>query len=162
MSSNIWIPVVLQLLGVIVIIAEFILPSGGLLSIAAVGLLGYALYMAFTGISVAAGFIFVVIDIVTLPVLVIIGLKLLAHSPATLRTKLTNKEGAQTQTSSLQKYLHTEGITQSDLHPSGVALINNRRVDVITRGEYIEKNSPIIVVEVAGNRIVVEQKEDDS
>ncbi|MBD3321456.1 MAG: serine protease [Chitinivibrionales bacterium] len=160
MNSDTIIPIVLQLLGVIVIVAEFVLPSGGLLSIAALGLFGYSLYMAFSGISTGAGFIFVAVDIIILPILVIAGLKILANSPVTLRTMLSNKDGVQSQSSAMKAYLHAEGMAYSDLHPSGTALINNKRVDVVSRGEYIEKDSPVVVVEVTANRIVVEKKEE--
>jgi len=48
-----------------------------------------------------------------------------------------------------------EGIAHSDLRPAGVALIDGRRADVVTRGEMIDKGTKIRVVDVAGNRIVV-------
>ena len=50
-------PVILQLLGIVVIIAEMILPSAGLLTIAALGLFGYSLFLVFSTISVTTGFI---------------------------------------------------------------------------------------------------------
>ena len=45
------------------------------------------------------------------------------------------------------------------LHPTGIALIQNRRVDVVTRGEMLEQGQKIKVVKVEGNRIVVENAE---
>ena len=64
MNSNITLPVILQLVGVIVIIAEIILPSGGILSVLAVGIFGYSLYFVFQDVSVSAGFGFVVADVI--------------------------------------------------------------------------------------------------
>lgn len=49
----------------------------------------------------------------------------------------------------------SEGIAVTPLHPSGIARINDRRYDVVTRGEMLEKGARIKVVEVAGNRVVV-------
>jgi len=49
------------------------------------------------------------------------------------------------------------GIALNDLHPVGKAEINGQRVDVVTEGEYIEKNTPVIVAEVDGSRIVVRE-----
>jgi membrane-bound serine protease (ClpP class) len=43
------------------------------------------------------------------------------------------------------------------LRPSGKALIDDRRYDVVTRGEYLEKGTPIRVVSAKGARIVVAQ-----
>jgi membrane-bound serine protease (ClpP class) len=48
-----------------------------------------------------------------------------------------------------------EGVALADLHPTGIARIDGRRVDVVTRGEMVLKNTRIKVIEVRGNRIVV-------
>ncbi len=49
------------------------------------------------------------------------------------------------------------GTVVTDLRPAGTAVINNRRVDVVSRGEYLDKGTEIIVLEVEGNRVVVKQ-----
>ena len=43
----------------------------------------------------------------------------------------------------------------SDLRPSGLALVNGRRVDVVTRGDYIKREAPLVVKAVEGARVVV-------
>ncbi len=48
-----------------------------------------------------------------------------------------------------------EGVAVTQLRPTGIARLDERRYDVVTRGELIEKGTPIKVVEVSGNRIVV-------
>jgi membrane-bound serine protease (ClpP class) len=48
-----------------------------------------------------------------------------------------------------------EGICITDLRPSGTALIDNKRYDVVADNEYINHNSKIIVLRVEGMRIVV-------
>ncbi len=149
------LPVILQLVGIGVIIAEVILPSGGLLSLLAAGVLGYSLYIVFQEISTSAGIVFVAVDIVTIPILVVVGLKMLAQSPVTLKTKLSSKDGVTSQDSELENYLDKEGKALVDLHPSGTALIEDKRVDVISRGEYIEKDSALVVVEVTANQVIV-------
>lgn len=159
MKSNLNLPILLQLVGVIVIIAEIIIPSGGLLSLLAVGIFGYSLYIVFTGISTAAGIVFVTADIILIPVLVITGLKLIAKSPVTLRKELSRAEGVVSQSDELEKFMGLEGTALTDLHPSGVAEINGKRVDVVSRGEYIEKKSKIVVYSVRGNQIIVREKD---
>ena len=47
------------------------------------------------------------------------------------------------------------GITHTALRPSGLAIIKDRRVDVVTQGELIERDCPIRVLKVEGNRIIV-------
>lgn len=48
------------------------------------------------------------------------------------------------------------GTAVTDLKPGGVALLNDERLDVISRGEYIKKDSPIRVIKIDGMKIVVE------
>ena len=160
MNDSLLLPVILQLVGVVVIIAEIILPSGGILSIAALGVFGYSLFIVFNEISMTIGFSFVAADLILIPVLVIVGLKLLARSPVTLRKTLSRKEGVSSQSSELESYIGTQGNAVTDLRPAGIAVINGKRVDVVTRGEYLEKDSAIVVAAVTGNQIIVRKKDE--
>ena len=54
-----------------------------------------------------------------------------------------------------QELVGKEGVAHSSLRPAGAAIIEGKRVDVVTRGEMIEAKSPIRVLEVEGNRVVV-------
>ncbi len=49
-----------------------------------------------------------------------------------------------------------EGVTATDLKPSGSATINDKRVDVISSGAFISAGSTIIVTKHEGSRVVVE------
>jgi membrane-bound serine protease (ClpP class) len=160
MNDSFLLLIILQLVGVVVIIAEIILPSGGILSIVALSVFGYSLYIAFSEISKTVGFAFVAADLVLIPVLVIVGLKLLARSPITLRKTLSRKEGVSSQSSELESYVGRQGNALTDLRPAGIAVINGKRVDVVTRGEYLEKDSAIIVPAVTGNQIIVRKKDE--
>lgn len=155
MTAKLLIPVILQVVGIIVLIAEIILPSFGVLTVLAVGLLGYSLYLVFTGISASAGILFVLADIIILPIILFMGIKLLARSPVTLKTTLSKTNGYSSQSEELTAYMGQTGTAISDLRPSGTARIGGARVDVISRGEYIDKNSPLTVIAVDGNRVVV-------
>ena len=159
MNDPLLLSIILQLVGVVVIIAEIILPSGGILSIVALGVFGYSLFMVFNDISKTIGFAFVVADLVIIPVLVIVGLKLMAKSPVTLRKMLSRKEGVSSQSPELDSYIDMPGTAVTDLRPAGIAVINGKRVDVVTRGEYVQKDSAIIVIEVTGNQIIVRKKD---
>ena len=160
MNDSLLLPIILQLVGVVVIIAEIILPSGGILSIVALAIFGYSLFIVFNEISMTIGFSFVAADLILIPVLVIVGLKLLARSPVTLRKTLSRKEGVSSQSSELESYVGRQGNAITDLRPAGIAVINGKRVDVVTRGEYLEKDSAIIVTTVTGNQIIVRKKDE--
>jgi membrane-bound serine protease (ClpP class) len=126
----------------------------------ALGVFGYSLFIVFNEISMIIGFSFVAADLILIPVLVIVGLKLLARSPITLRKTLSRKEGISSQSSELESYVGRQGNALTDLRPAGIAVINDKRVDVVTRGEYLEKDSAIIVTAVTGNQIIVRKKDE--
>jgi membrane-bound ClpP family serine protease len=159
MIGSFVIPVILQLIGVIVLIAEIIIPSGGILGIITVSLMGYSLYLVFTTISTFAGMVFVIADIIMFPIVLFAGIKLLAKSPATLKTSLSKTDGYSSQSDELVEFMGLTGTVISDLRPAGTAKINNQRVDVVSRGEYINKGAEIVVLAVEGNRVVVKQVE---
>jgi membrane-bound serine protease (ClpP class) len=160
MNDSLLLLIILQLVGVVVIIAEIILPSGGILSVVALSVFTYSLYIAFSDISKTVGFAFVAGDIVLIPVIVIVGLKLLAKSPVTLRKTLSRKEGVSSQSPELVRFIDMQGTAVTNLRPAGMAIIDGKRVDVVTRGEYIEKDSVIMVTSVTGNQIIVRKKDD--
>ncbi|MEW6702714.1 MAG: NfeD family protein [Bacteroidota bacterium] len=51
-----------------------------------------------------------------------------------------------------------EGIALTTLRPAGTAMINGKRIDVVTEGDYITHNSKIIVKAVEGSKVVVGKK----
>ncbi|MBI2826193.1 MAG: hypothetical protein HYX69_16050 [Planctomycetia bacterium] len=57
----------------------------------------------------------------------------------------------------LDHLLGCRGTTATPLLPSGKALFGDHMVDVIADGEVIERNQPVRVVEVRGNRVLVRQ-----
>ena len=152
-----FVPVLLQLAGVIIIIAEIFLPSGGLLSLIAIGLFGYSLFIVFHDVSTMAGIWFVLADLLIIPTLVMVGLKILARSPATLQETLSSDSGVVSQSPELESFMGCEGRSVTDLHPGGTAIIDGKRLDVVSRGEYIEKDRNLVVVEVTGNQIIVKE-----
>lgn len=55
-----------------------------------------------------------------------------------------------------EELLGMEGVSHSDLRPSGTAYIDGQKLDVVTYGDYIPRETQIRVVEVHGHRIIVE------
>ncbi len=61
---------------------------------------------------------------------------------------------------SKSEHLGKRGVAQTQLRPAGTALINGRKVDVVSRGSFIPQGTPIEVIDVSGNRVVVRAAED--
>lgn len=157
--KSLLLPFILQLLGIIIVVVEVIVPTGGILALVAAALIGYSLYIVFSAVSSAAGMIFVVADLILIPVSLVVGLKVLARSPATLKKSLSRDQGVQSQNPDMDQFVGMEGVAITDLRPSGTALINGKRLDVVSRGEYLERSSEVVVLSVTGNQIIVSKKE---
>ena len=54
------------------------------------------------------------------------------------------------------KLVGQTGRTVTPLRPSGIALIANQRIDVVSSGDYLEKGDSVVVIEANGPKIVVE------
>ena len=72
-----------------------------------------------------------------------------------LNTRMRKESGYTSQDLDLETLIGGRGEALSDLHPSGIAKIEGRRLDVVSSGAYITKGSPIVVSKVNSNRIVV-------
>ncbi len=92
----------------------------------------------------------------------IIGLLLLFRfmTKTTFWTKLTapglEKAAAGFSTSiGLENLVNAEGSAQTDLRPSGWITVNEKKIFVVSEGEFIDQNSRVKILSVEGNRVVV-------
>ena len=51
--------------------------------------------------------------------------------------------------------INQSGVAHTTLRPSGTALLNGHRVDVVTEGSLIERGTPVRVVAVEGLKVIV-------
>ena len=148
----------LFLIGVILIIFEFFIPGGiaGILGMAAIiGSLflasGNAVHMALSLLIAFAVSISVSILLVK-----VFGKKMKFFKKMIL-TDSTNTEQGYVSNPNRTDLLGAEGKAFTDLRPSGTALINQERVDVVSEGSFIAKETKVKVVKVEGARIVVRE-----
>ena len=80
----------------------------------------------------------------------------LNRSPVVLKEKI---EGASSSLSDsdMQALVGADGVALTALRPAGNGDFGGRRLDVVTSGAFIAKDSPIRIVAVEGLRIMVEQ-----
>jgi membrane-bound serine protease (ClpP class) len=144
------ITIILQLAGTIAVLAEFITPSFGLFTLAAVGFFGYSYYLMFT-YSPPAIFFLVIINLISIPATLILGVKKLGKSKAALCDKIDGEAFV----SPVQ--IGDEGVAVTDLRPAGTAQIDGKLIDVYSEGGYVLKGTKIKVVsaENAGVKVTV-------
>ncbi len=78
------------------------------------------------------------------------------YSRLVLQTATAGRAGYNAAPVSSIAVLGALGTSATALRPAGTALIAGQRVDVVTRGDFLEEGTPLRVAEVHGGRVVVE------
>lgn len=152
--------ILLLCLGLALIVAEVLFPSFGVLSVlAALSILG-AIVIAFRH---DAGVPFLLATAVGVPGALLVGLKLFPKSPVGKKFVASGLSfGSEAATDARDLGLVGErGVVLQQLRPAGTARIGDRRVDVVSRGEFIAAGEAVEVLEVNGNRVVVRPVEEE-
>ncbi|MFO7871374.1 MAG: NfeD family protein [Kiritimatiellia bacterium] len=71
----------------------------------------------------------------------------------------TRTEDGYSASDSTEDLVGLEGKAQTPLRPSGIGIFGDRRLNVVARGDFVEKDTPVVIAETHGNRIVVERRE---
>lgn len=155
-----WGSVLLFLIGLILLFIEIFIPGFGIFGIGGIAALITSIFLIST--SFEAALISLTIAIIGTIILVLISLKFLSTRGFWKRLILGNKmkteEGYIASSEGLRDFVNKEGIALTDLRPAGtMQLDDGQRLDVVTSGEFIARESKIKVVKVEGNRIVVQK-----
>jgi len=142
--------ITLYIIGLTAITIELFIP-GAIVGICGVGCVIASVIFAYLHVSNLLGHILLGIGICFIPIFFITWYKLLTK---TFAVKASEK-GFASSADKKEDLLSAEGIAITTLRPSGTANINGHKVDVITEGEMISKNTKIKVIDVKGNRVVV-------
>ncbi len=142
--------VVLFIIGLIAISIELFIP-GAIVGICGAGCVIASIIFAYMHVSNFLGHLLLGIGICFIPVFFIVWYKLLTKKFAVN----ASEKGFSSSRDQLDDLLSAEGFAITTLRPSGTASIKGKKVDVVTEGEMILKNTKIKVIDVKGNRIVV-------
>lgn len=142
--------IALYVLGIVAIVIEMFIP-GMIVGLCGMCCVIVSVIWAYRLESHLLGHVLLGISLVSFPVLLFLWYKIVS----TKFSISTSEAGFKAAKGDLDKLLSAEGTTVTTLHPSGIANIGGKRVDVITTGEMLSKNTRIKVVEVKGNRVVV-------
>ncbi len=156
-QGSVGIVVLLAILGLVLLVAEVFFVSFGIIAVLSGVSLLSAVFVAFQD-STSFGVTMLVVEAIAAPVVFVLAFRLLPRTRFGRQLILSGPEtpgSAAAADPGLQGYLHRTGVTLSALRPAGFARIDGRKVDVVTRGEMLEANVAVVVVEVTGNRVVV-------
>lgn len=150
--------ILLLIVGIALIITEFFV-AGGIIGLIGAGAVLGSLFISGANIghmSLSIGIAFLVSMIASVILFKFIGTErgLFRHLILTDRT--TSELGYVSSKNRLE-LIGVEGATVTPLRPSGTALFDGERLDVISEGNFVEANEPVKVVKVEGSRIVVRE-----
>ena len=160
-----WEEILLVFVGLVLLAVElFLIPGFGITGI--LGILGLiaGLTLSLIGAGATAEIVIGAITRVALSLLValaasVVLLRFLPRLPfgrqLILHTGLGADTGYASAPESDRQWLGKRGTAVSPLRPAGIADIDGKRVDVVSQGEWIDAGTPITVIRVDGNRIVV-------
>jgi membrane-bound ClpP family serine protease len=127
------------------------------------GVIGLLLLV--TGILITARNVFeALVMLIILLAIVGLALMMVLHSASKGRLSKTlilkdslNKEEGFVGTDDMKYFIGKEGVSITVLHPAGTAEFDGVKLDVVTEGNYLDKNTRVKVSEVTGRRIVVKE-----
>jgi membrane-bound serine protease (ClpP class) len=149
----------LLFLGVLLLGAEVFLPGGVLGIIGALCLIGAAI-AGFSAFGPQWGVISMIAIVIAAGIGMALWIRFFPRTAVGKRLSLS-KSGADFKSYPDETRLLTgkKGVALSALRPSGIARIEDRRVDVVADGDWIEEGTPIVVASVEGVRILVQPAE---
>ena len=142
--------IVLFIVGTGAVIAEMFVP-GMIIGICGVVCIITSIVMAYNADYNILGHVLFGCGVFSIPILLVIWYKVFS---TTFAIKESEK-GFSSSDEKLKDLLSLEGVSLTPLHPSGIVLIDGKRVDVVTAGNMIAKDTKVKVIEVEGNRVVV-------
>ncbi len=163
------IEIILFVAGAILLILEiFVIPGFGIFGIGGILLMFAGLFL-----GLLSDFRFIDFDMIsaviiqmalTLIVTLIVIYFLLKFLPKTnmwnkliLADNVNSTSGYSSYSPDFPTMVGHTGKALTDLRPAGTAIIDGKRVDVVTDGEFITRNTPVKVTKVSGSKIVVEE-----
>jgi membrane-bound ClpP family serine protease len=151
--------ILLLLLGLVLVVLEVFIPSGGIISIlAAIALITAIVIASWEGSTTGpvVGFVFATITVFAVPVLVAMAFKIW---PKTRMGKAflgeLPREDEVLPEDPRRALLGRVGVARTKMLPSGAVEVDGQMIDAVSQGQAIEPGTYVVVAEVRANRVVV-------
>ncbi len=166
MSPFFW-SIILLLFGLTILVAEFFVPSSGLLGLlAALSLIG-SIVMGFSS-SQVMGAVMLGTELVLIPLILAgavkywpmtpIGKMMLIPQPDSPDDVLPETEGYR----GLERLVGQYGVSKSLMMPGGVISIEGKTYDALSEGNAIDPGERVLVVDVSTQRLIVRREEPEA
>ena len=157
MSTLAW-PILLLGFGLILLVAEVFIPSGGAIGLLAIGCLAVSLWQAFQQ-SFSLGLQFLLADFLLLPLALAFAVHFWPRTPLArgvfLRPPTAEEMEVAHAEGRLDHMVGQFGRALTPLRPSGVVSLDGRRLDGLSEGVLIPEGALVQVVRVRSRTLVV-------
>ncbi|MFO7979180.1 MAG: NfeD family protein [Bacteroidales bacterium] len=146
----------LIVIGILFLLLEIlVVPGTTIVGLLGVGLLVSGVVMAFISYGTTTGLVTLAASLLLSVAAIAISLKSNTWKSAMLST--SNLGRVNTMEEGIV-VAGDEGVTVSRLNPYGKALIKDEYYEVVSRDALVNENTPIVVIKVEGNKIIVKPK----
>ncbi len=161
-------------LGLVLLGVEiFVTPGFGVLGIAGILSIVISLVLAMTSLPLDVSFstgnltsnllrvsVSMIVSLIIFLVVLSILPKTVMKSPLILNAAITATAEGGREGEAIKDAIQSgmTGIAESFLRPAGIARFGDKRIDVASEGDFIEKGSSVEIVRVHGNRVTVRKK----
>ena len=148
----------LYVMGIVLLLTEALMPgfgvagiSGAILTIVSIVLIASNFYQV----------MLILVATIALTILIVVALYKMGYGRRYLKsiildTEQKNNEGY-VSTKDNKKLLGMKGIVVTPLRTAGTILLDGKKIDAVSEGEYIEKDKEVEVIKVEGSRVVVRE-----
>ncbi len=146
----------------LLVIEAFVIPGFGVAGIAGIGCIVYSVFFIFENAyqTEQAIFFLGVSALITIVLLFVVGYflpKTQAWQHLVLQSEMGSDKGFHSAAEDYSEHLGQTGVALTALRPAGTAMIENKRLDVVSVGDFVDVDMPVRIVGVEGSKIIVEE-----
>lgn len=153
--------IILFVLGIVLVIAEFFLPGGIAGIFGSFAIIGSIIMAGGNPMHMAVSVLIALVIALTGMVIIMkfFGKKLHLLNKVVLMDS-TDTESGYVSNINRTELLHRIAKTSTPLRPAGTIELDGERIDVVSDGSYIDRGKSVIIIKVEGSRIVVREPEE--
>jgi membrane-bound serine protease (ClpP class) len=150
----------------LLVIEAFVIPGFGVAGIAGIGCIIYSVFFIFeNAYQTEQAIFFLGVSVLITTALLFVAVYFLPKTRAwqhlVLQTEIGSDKGFHSAVEDYSEHLGQTGVALTALRPAGTAIIENKRLDVVSVGDFIDVDMPVRIVGVEGSKIVVEESRQD-
>ena len=165
---QVWVPLLFVVGLALIVLEVFVIPGFGVAGILGLilmfGSVFYVFFMSTDDFNIAL--LWLSISVILTSVMAVVATVYLPKTSPfqrfALGTVMSTDQGYHSAgNDDFQSFLGKTGVALTPLRPAGTARIENKRLDVVTVGDFIAQHTPVKVLEVEGSKISVEALEEN-